>query len=909
MTRRPPEPGHSPEPVRRAGSARPAGSAVQPCLENASLPPHAEATDRLVERLRVDPATGLSTEEAARRLRAFGENRLQGRKGKSLFRRFLDQLLNVMILILLLAATISFGMSVVEHDPSGLYEGLLILLIVLLNAVLGVLQESRAEKALEALRKMAAPRARVLRDGRESIVDAAALVPGDLLLLEAGDLVPADARLLESASLRSEESALTGESVPVEKDARARVDAGATIGDRLNMVHAGCSITYGRGRAAVAATGQATEMGRIANLLESEIEGATPLQQRLADLGKKLGYLALAACAVIFAIGIVDGIPVLEIFMTSVSLAVSAIPEGLPAIVTIVLSIGVQRMVRRNAIIRRLPAVETLGSASVICSDKTGTLTQNRMTLVKAYTASDGAVEDIADDNSPAVRDLLLYGALCSDAAVEPADDGFRLLGDPTESAIVLAALANGLDRKDLVLAYPRLAEIPFESERKRMTTVHAMDGRIVAIVKGAYDVLADRCSAGHPEAAAGVADRLGRDAIRILAVATRELDAVPDHPTAEDLERDLTFRGLLGMIDPPRPEARDAVAVCRDAGIRPVMITGDHVATASAIARDLGILAPGDTAVTGSELAQLDDGQLEARVRSISVYARVSPEDKIRIVRAWQHQGEIVAMTGDGVNDAPALKAADIGCAMGITGTDVAKGASDMILTDDNFATIVEAVREGRSIYDNIRKAVAFLLGTNIGEVLSVFVAVLLWRKSPLLAMQLLWINLVTDSLPAIALGMEAVEPGVMRRPPKPKRESLFAHGLGLRVGLQGALFALLTLAAFRIGLGDGNDLAAGRTMAFLVLALSQVAHAYNMRSDRSLFALGPFTNRRLNLAALAALALMALVAFVPPLVTAFGLSSLPALQYLAALGLALVPIPVLELSKALGLHGGRSI
>ena len=856
--------------------------------------------EQVLQSLQTDPAQGLSAAEAARRLEQHGANVLREKKKKTNLQRFLDQFKDVMILILIAAAIVSFVIACVEGNPGEFFEPALILLIVILNAVMGMLQESKAEKALDALKSMSAPHARVLRDGTEQIIDAASLVPGDIIRLEAGDFVPADARLLHSAGLKSEESALTGESVPSEKDAQEPVAADAALGDRVNMVFSGCSVTYGTATAVVTATGMHTEMGKIAGLLEGEDETQTPLQQKLAQLGKYLGFLALAACAVIFAVGLTGGIPVLEIFMTSVSLAVSAIPEGLPAIVTIVLSIGVQRMVKKNAIIRRLPAVETLGSASVICSDKTGTLTQNRMTLQKAYL--DGAPE-IIDSGDAAARTLVRTAALCCDGAVTfEADGTVTHIGDPTETAIVFAAHQFGDTKETLGAAFPRLAELPFDSDRKRMSVVVERDGRKLAIVKGAFDGIAPLCTAGDTERARQVNDEMSRKALRVLAVAVREIDALPEVLAPETLEQDLTFLGLVGMIDPPREEARDAVAVCREAGIRPVMITGDHVVTASAIAKNLGILQDGDRAITGAELDAMSEAELDAAVEQISVYARVSPENKIRIVKAWQKKNKVVAMTGDGVNDAPALKAADIGCAMGITGTDVAKGAADMTLTDDNFATIVDAVREGRGIYANIRKVVGFLLGTNIGEVITVFAAMLLWHRSPLLSMQLLWINLVTDSLPAIALGMEEVEPGVMRQKPKPKDEGIFAHGLGVRVVLQGLMFGILSLAAFWIGWQSTGDLAGGQTLAFMTLALSQVVQAFNMRSDRSLFKTGFFTNRRLNLACLLSVVLVALVLFTPVSI-AFGLITLSPQLYLIGLGLSLVPFVVMELSKAFGL------
>jgi Ca2+-transporting ATPase len=862
--------------------------------------PHHDSLSEILKQLGVDPEAGLSAEEATLRLESHGENRLREEKKKGNFRRFLEQFKDIMIIILMVAAVVSFAVSFYEGE--GFIEPVLIILIVVLNAIIGVVQESKAEKALEALKRLSVPHARVLRDGEESIIESTGLVPGDIVLVEAGDFVPADCRIVSCASLKVEESALTGESVPSEKNAETTVSRDAPLGDRHNMIFSGCGVSYGRTKALVTATGMDTEMGKIAGLLAGEKEGSTPLQRKLATLGKYLGTAALLVCAVIFIIGLIDGIPLMEIFMISVSLAVSAIPEGLPAIVTIVLAIGVQRMVKRNAIIRKLPAVETLGSASVICSDKTGTLTQNRMTLVKAFDGSTSILEDIGSDNSPSIKKLLRYAALCCDGRVVFEDGMEKHIGDPTETAIILAAHKNGMMKEELDTGNLRLAEIPFDSERKMMTTVNLIDGKKIVIVKGAFDVLSDRCVEGNMREAREYIDQMGRDALRVLAVAFKEIDSVPAEPAPEILESNLTFMGLVGMIDPARPEAKEAVVLCRKAGIKPVMITGDHSLTASAIARELGILGDGDETVTGSELSAMSESDLKERVGKISVYARVSPSDKIRIVRAWQERGEIVAMTGDGVNDAPALKAADIGCAMGITGTDVAKGAADMTLTDDNFATIVEAVREGRGIYDNIRKVVGFLLGTNIGEILTVFFAMLLWREAPLLSMQLLWINLVTDSLPAIALGMEPVENDVMNRKPRRKGESIFANGLGLQVLLQGMLFSALTLTGFIIGRMVG-DIATGRTMAFLVLSLTQVIHSFNMRSSRSLFKIGPFTNRTLTLAAAVSFAMIALVSFVPTLATVFGLKILGNGLYLIAILLAFVPLPVLELTKIIGL------
>lgn len=866
--------------------------------------PHSDEKRVILEALNTDATSGLSDSAAAEALEKFGKNRLEEKKKKSLVRRFFEQFCDVMIIILIAAAAISFGIAVYEKNPGEFFEPALILLIVVLNAIIGVMQENKAEKALEALQGMSAPHAKVIRNGRETVIDASELVPGDIIRLEAGDFVPADARLLTSASLKCEEAALTGESVPSEKSADADVKSDAPLGDRVNMIFSGCSVTYGTATAVVTATGMNTEMGKIAGLLNNESGEATPLQKKLSQLGKYLGFLAIGACVIIFIVGALNKLNIKELFMTSVSLAVSSIPEGLPAIVTVILSIGVQRMVKKNAIIRRLPAVETLGSAAVICSDKTGTLTQNKMTLVMAY--ADGMeLEDLTDksNNSNEVKSLLLLSALCCNGTVTYLPDGTEEhIGDPTETAIVAAAHKFGYETADINAKYPRKLEIPFDSDRKLMTTVNEIDGKQLVIVKGAFDVIADRCIAGNVDKAKGLTEQMSAQALRVLAVACKEIDSLSGDLTSSVLEKDLTFLGLVGMIDPPRTEAIDAVAVCRKAGIRPVMITGDHVITASAIAKQIGIMQDEDLAITGTELDAMSDSELDSKIESIAVYARVSPENKIRIVKAWQKKGKVVAMTGDGVNDAPALKAADIGCAMGITGTDVAKGAADMTLTDDNFATIVDAVREGRGIYDNIRKVVGFLLGTNIGEVITVFAAMLLWHKTPLLSMQLLWINLVTDSLPAISLGMEAVESDIMSKKPRPKNEGIFAHGLGVRVVLQGCMFAILTLVGFMTAYKVMGTEEAGRTLAFIVLALSQVVQAYNMRSEKSLFKIGVFSNKTLNKACIVSLVLVLLVVFTP-IKTAFGLVTLKWYLYLLGLLLISVPLLIMEAAKALEL------
>ena len=869
--------------------------------------PYSKNISEITKIFATDAHKGLTEAAAAELLTKHGYNKLREKPKKTLFARVLSQLSDVMVIILLIAAVISFVLAFLGDDPEEFFEPVLILLIVVINAVMGVMQESKAEKSLDALKSLSAPNARVIRGGAESIIAAENLVPGDLIHLEAGDFVPADSRLVRSQSLKSEESALTGESVPSEKHWDAAVPEKAGIGDRTNMVFSGCAVSYGSAEAIVVATGMDTEMGKIAGLLEGEGESATPLQQKLAQLGKYLGFVALAACAVIFILGVVDGLPILEMFMTAVSLAVSAIPEGLPAIVTIVLSIGVSRMVKQNAIIRRLPAVETLGSASVICSDKTGTLTQNRMTLVKAY-PDDGELLTInPSENTDEVNRLLKYGTLCSDGSVTVGDDGkVTHIGDPTETAIVLAALEGGMSRADLNTEYNRVTAIPFDSDRKLMSVVvkDKTSSDMLVIVKGAFDILAKKCVAGDIAKAVEKNEEMSRNALRVLGIAVKTIDKVSAEPAPDELENGLTFLGLVGMIDPPRPECADAVAVARGAGIKPVMITGDHVTTAAAIAKQLDIFREGDKAVTGAELDEMSDEQLAKEVEHISVYARVSPENKIRIVKAWQADGKVVSMTGDGVNDAPALKAADIGCAMGITGTDVAKGAADMILTDDNFTTIVRAIKEGRGIYANIKKVICYLLGTNVGEVLTVFFAMIIWRDTPLVAMQLLWINLVTDSLPAIALGMEPVEKNIMDQPPVPKNEGVFANGAGARMIAQGAFFAILTLLAYYIGeyvlpVSEAGAVRTGQTMAFFVLAMCQIVQSFNMRSMKSLFKIGFFTNKNLNKMAGISLLLMVFVLFTPVVNEIFGLLYLTPELYAIACGLSLAPLPFMEIWK----------
>lgn len=847
----------------------------------------------------VNKETGLTQTQVQEAKSKYGPNKLREEKKKTMLQRFIAQFKDAMILVLIVAAIISFVVAILEHNPKELFEPFLILLIVVLNAVMGVMQESKAEKALEALQNMSSPHARVIREGQEMRIDAVDLVPGDIMILEAGDFISADGRLISDSYLKCEESPLTGESLPVDKSSEFIAEENSPLGDRKNMVYTGCSVVNGTGLVVVTGTGMNTEMGKIANLLSGEESNQTPLQLKLAQLGKYLGVLAILCCLIIFVVGISNGIPAMEIFMTAISLAVSAIPEGLPAIVTVVLSLGVTRLAKQNAIIRKLPAVETLGSASVICSDKTGTLTLNQMTLMKVYT---NQLEDAQKQVSYEALELLKMATLCCDATIIKTEDGYEQLGDPTETAILINADLHNMTKEQLNRTYPRLSSIPFDSDRKLMTTIHQYEGKTRVIVKGAFDVLSKRCIKGDIEAAKEINEAMSSQALRVLAVAYKDIEEVPVSLEPCEVENNLIFVGLVGMIDPPRQEAKEAVLLCKQAGIKPVMITGDHVVTARAIASELGIYNDGDKAITGAQLDLMNDGELDQEIANISVYARVSPENKIRIVKAWQRKNQVVAMTGDGVNDAPALKAADIGCAMGITGTDVAKGAADLTLTDDNFSTIVEAVKEGRGIYANIRKVVGYLLGTNIGEVITVFVAMLLWHQTPLLSMQLLWINLVTDSLPAIALGMEAVENDIMNHQPKQKDESLFSNGLGIRIVLQGCMFGILSLIAYYLGREMTGSVEGGQTLTFMVLALSQIIQAYNMRSAKSLFKIGVWTNKTLNQATLISLGLTLVVIFTP-ISTIFGLVPLQPKLYMYGLLLALVPFIIMEISKALRL------
>lgn len=851
-----------------------------------------------LQALNVSTKTGLAEAEAKKRLTKFGRNEIESQKGPSLLKRFFAQFSDFMIIVLIFAAVISFGVSLLKGEAD-FVDPIIIFAIIILNAVLGVVQEAKAERSLEALKKMAAPNALVLRDGKQKSIPSAELVPGDVIFLETGHYVPADARLISATNLKVDESSLTGESHPAEKEADCVLKEHTMLGDRRNMVPSSGIVTFGRGIAVVVATGMHTEVGNIARLIMQDDTPETPLQKKLAKTGKVLGIAALVICIIIFLLGTLQGRAVFDMFMTSVSLAVAAIPEGLPAIVTIMLSLGVQRMAKKNSIIRKLPAVETLGSATFICSDKTGTLTQNIMTVTEL-----ASYQGTESEKKAFSIKLLEYACLCNDATLQ--EDTNEAIGEPTEKALILAGARNHISKKKLEQSMPRVREIPFDSSRKLMTTVHKLsDGKYLVITKGAYDVLVRHCKSvernglacalTHTELSRFDRINLGmtEKALRVLAVSYKIVDRSINYITDDALESDLTLLGLLGMIDPPREEVKAAVATCKQAGITPVMITGDHVSTACAIAKTLGILEPGHEltgAVSGEQLNRMTDRELEQKIYQFRVFARVSPMHKVRIVKALQKRGEVVAMTGDGVNDAPALKAADIGCAMGLSGTDVAKNAADMVLADDNFATIVSAVKEGRGIYDNIRKSIHFLLSSNIGEIMTIFVAILFGLPAPLVAVQLLWVNLVTDSLPAIALGVEPAPDDIMMKKPVSPKKGMFADGLIFKILFEGAMIGSLALIAYLLG---------GRTMAFAVLSLSQLFHAFNMRSEHSLFKVGVFSNPKMIISFIICTIMQVGVISIPALQVIFKVEAMDASQWLTTFGLSIVPIIVVELQK----------
>ena len=857
---------------------------------------HSMSVKESLQTLNVNTKTGLAKADAEKRLQKFGKNELETQKGKSLLARFFSQFSDFMIIVLICAAFISFGMSLIKGEADYV-DPIIIFAIIILNAILGVIQEAKAERSLEALKKMAAPNAIVLRDGKQLNIPSSELVPGDIIFLETGHYVPADARLISCSNLKIDESSLTGESHPVDKEADCVLKETTMLGDRKNMVPSSGIVTFGHGIAVVTATGMHTEVGNIARMIMQDDTPETPLQKRLAKTGKFLGIAALAICIVIFILGSLQGRQVFDMFMTSVSLAVAAIPEGLPAIVTIMLSLGVQRMAKKNAIIRKLPAVETLGSATFICSDKTGTLTQNVMTVTEI-----ASMNGIEKEQKAFGTHLLELATLCNNARMQESE----AVGEPTEKALVMAASRNRINQKELERKYPRVREIPFDSARKLMTTVHKIeDGKHMVITKGAYDVLIRSCSSvekdgkvipcQHKELTAldHICLNMTEKALRVIAVGYKIVDRSIHYLSDSSLESDLTLVGLLGMIDPPREEVKDAVATCKAAGITPVMITGDHIVTACAIAKTLGILSKDQSnhqAISGEELNKMSDKELEQNIYKYRVFARVSPTHKVRIVKALQKRGEVVAMTGDGVNDAPALKAADIGCAMGLSGTDVAKNAADMILADDNFATIVAAVKEGRGIYDNIRKSIHFLLSSNIGEIITIFVAILLGLKAPLVAVQLLWVNLVTDSLPAIALGVEPAPDDIMLKKPISPKKGMFSDGLVFKILFEGTMIGMLALIAYIIG---------GQTMCFAVLSLSQLFHAFNMRSEHSIFKIGVFGNHQMVLSFLVCTFMQVAVISFERLATIFKVTPLSIGSWIIVFLLSIVPIVVVELEK----------
>ena len=820
-------------------------------------------------------------------------------------------------------------------EGEGLTDTMIILIVVILNAIIGVIQENKAEKSLEALKKLSNHVAKVIRNGKIEIVESRQLVPGDIVVLDTGDYVPADLRIIESVNLKSQESALTGESVPVEKSSDVIEDKNIGIGDRTNMLFSSSLITYGRGKGIVVETGMNTEVGKIAGIINETENTQTPLQLKLNKLGKILGIAALIICVIIFVIGLLYGKEPIHMFMTAVSLAVAAIPEGLPAVSTIVLAIGVQRMVKKNAIIKNLPSVETLGSSSVICSDKTGTLTQNKMTVEMVFYNNNLTKVSEINDKSKEFELLIDSGVLCNDTKI---GEDKKLTGDPTETALVDLAYKIDKDAKNIMDTHKRVGEIPFDSERKLMTTVNEYNGKYIVFTKGAVDELMKRCISytldGNikndlQEYRKKVSENnmlMANNALRVLGFAYKELNTIPNEEEIKELEKDLIFIGMVGMIDPPREEAKEAVKKCKTAGIKPIMITGDHKLTATAIAKQLGILENDTEAITGAELEQMPQSELEKNIENYSVYARVSPEHKVRIVKAWQKKGNVVAMTGDGVNDAPALKTADIGCAMGVVGTDVAKEAADVILTDDNFATVVSAVEEGRRIYNNILKAIQYLLSSNVGEIITLFVAILITpilastfgitdisNLAPLLPIHILWINLVTDSLQALALAVDPPEKNIMNKKPKKAGSSIFTKGMIWRVIYQGIMIGTITLIAYCIGLATPNQtehmrLEIAQTMAFTVLAFSQLVHVFNIRDNKlSIFKTGIFDNKKLILATIASAIMMFIILFVPALRNIFSIVELPIENVLEVILLVFSPILIVEIFKLLKINTSK--
>lgn len=875
-----------------------------------------KSQEAVLKELNVNSKTGLSTEEAKKRLEKYGLNKLKGKPKKSLLQLFLAQLKDVLIYVLIGAAVI----NIIAHGSEGIPDALIILAVVLINALVGVIQESKAEKALEALQQMTAPKSLVRRNGEVIEINSEELVPGDILIIDAGRYIPADVRLIESANLQIQESSLTGESVPSEKNADfITSDEKISVGDKENMAFMSTIAIYGRGEGVVVATAMDTEIGKIAKILDEDENMLTPLQIKLEELGKTLGYGALAICGIIFVVGMLQGRQVVEMFMTSISLAVAAIPEGLVAIVAIVLSLGVKSMSRKNAIVRKLPAVETLGAVNIICSDKTGTLTQNKMTVVKTYTLNN--LKDISDERNQKANvdetELIRSFVLCSDASI----DGGQDIGDPTEVALVVLGDKFNLEKNTLNAEYKRVGENPFDSDRKLMSTLNEEGNKFRVHTKGAIDNILMRSNRilvngeilpitdEDKSKILKVAENMSDDALRVLGVAFKDVDT---EIAPEEMEKDLVVVGIVGMIDPPRIEVKGSIEEAKRAGITPIMITGDHKNTAVAIAKELGIATDISQSLTGSEIDSIPDEKFAKEINNYRVFARVSPEHKVKIVRAFKKQGNIVSMTGDGVNDAPSLKSADIGVAMGITGTDVSKGASDMILTDDNFTTIVHAIEEGRNIYNNIKKTIMFLLSCNLGEVLCVFFATVFGWAMPLVPTQLLWVNLITDTLPAISLGMDPGDKDVMNRKPRDPKESFFAEGAGMRAIVGGVLIGMLTLVAFYLGIihsgdvpikeaKDGTEIVTyGRTMAFIVLTFSQLFYSLSMRnSKKTIFEVGFFGNMFLIISIIISIILQVLLISIPPIAEMFKVTALDPSHWGMVIGLSLIPFAINEIIK----------
>ena len=864
------------------------------------------SVEEVEKQLQTDLNQGLSYAEAKRRFEEDGANEFDKKKQKTLLAKFFEQFKSFMIFVLLVAAIISGVVGFMNGE--GFTDAIIILVIVILNACIGTAQEVKAEKSLEALEKLSAPYSKVIREGQVETIPSRELVKGDLVVIETGDLIPADMRLVESVNLKIEEAALTGESVPETKHIDI-IESEVALGDRENMVYSSTLVSYGRGKGIVVRTGMFTEVGKIAGMIQSVPDSKTPMQERIDQLGKFLGIAALSICLIIFLVGVLQKRELLSMFMTAVSLAAAAIPEGLPAVSTIVLAVGVQRLAKRNAIVRHLPSVETLGSTNVICSDKTGTLTQNKMTIVSLY--ADYKQEELPSSLNSDQALLLKSSILANDAKLSREEGVWRTTGDPTETAFLETGIRFGLNKSDFEQQDKRVAEIPFDSERKMMTTINRNrdSQKLTVYTKGGLDELLACCdsvllegkikrlSDTDKDAIRKANVKMAEKALRVLGVAYKEIDELPKDITSGIVETNLVFIGMVGMIDPPRDEVRDAVLKCRTAGIKPVMITGDHLITAVAIAESLEIKEKDDLAMTGNELEKLSDDDLQQKIRETSVYARVSPEHKVRIVKAFQQQGEIVAMTGDGVNDAPALKLADIGLAMGITGTDVSKEAADVVLADDNFTTIVAAVEEGRRIYDNILKAIQFMLSTNIGEILVIFVAIVANWATPLLPIQILWINLVTDSLPALALSVDPADPDVMQRKPIDSKTGIMNRSFLTRILLQGIMIAGLSLTAFLIGMQ--TSVAVAQTMTFAVLAFTQIAHVLNVRSNLHSAFRNMFKNKMLLGALVIVMLLMIVVLEIPHLHDVFHLAPLNQAQWLWIVGLSLAPLPIVEIVK----------